>query len=110
MAAVEILVPMTVFACIFGVFYVFFTTRNKERLAMIDKGANPDIFAARRSRWGIKIGLMAMGIATGVLMGQMIAHFSIMDEEPATLSMIFLWAGAGLVLEHFLAKKEEKNV
>ena len=111
--AAEILVPFITFATIFGVLYVFLTTRNKERLAMIEKGADPNIFAGKRSRWGIKIGLMSMGIATGILMGQMIGHFSIMDTEPAAVSMAFLWAGAGLVLDHFLAKKEareEKNV
>ncbi len=109
MILVEILIPMTVFATIFGVLYVFLTTRNKERMAMIEKGADPSIFAARRTRLGIKIGLLAMGVALGILMGQMITHLTSMDEEPATMSMIFLWAGAGLVLEHFLAKKESND-
>jgi fucose 4-O-acetylase-like acetyltransferase len=103
---VEILVPFIIFATIFGVLYTFLITRNKERLAMIEKGADPSIFAQRRSRIGLKIGLLSMGIAIGVLMGQMIAHLTSMQEEPATISMIFLWAGAGLVLEHFLAKKD----
>jgi fucose 4-O-acetylase-like acetyltransferase len=103
---VEILIPMTVFATIFGVLYVFLMTRNKERLAMIEKGADPAVFAQQKSRLGIKIGLLAIGIALGVLMGQMITHFSTMEEEPATISMIFLWAGIGLVVEHFLARKE----
>lgn len=106
--AVEILIPLIVFSTIFGVLYTFLTTRNKERLAMIEKGADPSIFSIQRKRLGIKIGLIAMGIATGVLMGQLIAHLTTMDEEPATISMIFLCAGAGLVLDHYLAKKEEK--
>lgn len=104
--AVEILIPLIVFSTIFGVLYTFLTTRNKERLAMIEKGADPSIFSTQRKRLGIKIGLLAMGIATGVLMGQFLAHLTTMDEEPATISMIFLWAGAGLVLEHYLAKKD----
>ena len=104
--AVEILIPLIVFSSIFGVLYTFLTTRNKERLAMIEKGADPSVFSIQRKRLGIKIGLLAMGIATGVLMGQLIAHLTTMDGEPATISMIFLWAGAGLVLDHYLAKKE----
>lgn len=109
--AVEILVPFIVFASIFGILYTFLITRNKERLAMIEKGADPSIFAQQRTRLGVKIGLLAMGIAIGVLMGQFIQHVSSMDTEPATFAMIFLWAGAGLVLEHYLAKKEDaKNV
>ena len=105
---VDILVPMTTFATIFGILYVFLTTRNKERLAMIEKGADASIFTQRRTRNGIKLGLIAIGVAMGILMGQMLAHLSNMDEEPATLSMIFLWAGIGLVVEHYLAKKESK--
>ena len=26
---------------IFGIFYLYFTTRNKERMALIEKGMNP---------------------------------------------------------------------
>ncbi|MCH2229458.1 MAG: hypothetical protein MK105_03865 [Crocinitomicaceae bacterium] len=107
--AVEILIPFIVFSTIFGVLYTFLTTRNKERLAMIEKGADPSTFATQRKRLGIKIGLLAIGIATGVLFGQMIAHLTNMDQEPATISMIFLWAGAGLVLEHYLAKKDSEE-
>lgn len=104
--AVEILVPFIVFMTIFGVLYVFMTTRNKERLAMIEKGADPSLFAQRKTRAGIKLGMLAIGVALGILVGQMIAHFSIMDAKPATMSMIFLFAGVGLVLEHFLSKKD----
>lgn len=106
---VEILIPFVFFATVFGVLYTFLITRNKERLAMIEKGADPSIFAQRRTRIGLKLGLLAMGIAIGVLMGQMIVHLTSMEKEPATFSMVFLWAGAGLVLEHFLAKKEENK-
>ena len=106
---VEILIPFVFFARVFGVLYTFLITRNKERLAMIEKGADPSIFAQRRTRIGLKLGLLAMGIAIGVLMGQMIVHLTSMEKEPATFSMVFLWAGAGLVLEHFLAKKEENK-
>lgn len=106
---VEILIPLVFFATVFGVLYTFLVTRNKERLAMIEKGAEPQIFTQRRTRVGIKLGLLSMGIAIGVLMGQMIVHLTSMDEEPAIFSMVFLWAGAGLVLEHYLAKKEENK-
>lgn len=104
--AAEILIPISMFTCMFGVLYVFLTTRNKERLAMIDKGADPSIFAQRKTRIGIKLGLLAIGVALGILMGQMVTHFTSMNEEPAVTSMIFLFSGVGLVVEHFLAKME----
>lgn len=52
--AVEILIPLIVFSTIFGVLYTFLTTRNKERLAMIEKGADPSVFYTQRKRLGIK--------------------------------------------------------
>ena len=103
---VDVLIPVSMFLAVFGVLYVFLTTRNKERLAMIEKGADPSVFAQRKTRSGIKLGLLAIGVAIGVLMGQAVRHLTGMDEEPAMMSMIFLFAGSGLVLEHFLAKKE----
>lgn len=102
----EILVPMTVFACIFGVLFVFFTTRNKERMLMIEKGADPSIFHRSYKRFGIKVGLMAMGVALGILVGQLISHLTKMHLDEATFSMIFLFGGLGLVVDHFLAKKD----
>lgn len=108
MMLVEVLVPMIVFATIFGVLFIFFTTRNRERLAMIEKGVDPSIFTTTLSRIGIKVGLLAVGISLGILLSQLIIHVTNMDEELATISMIFLFAGAGLVLEHFLAKKEKQ--
>ena len=108
---VEILIPIvsmiTVFGTIFGVLYLFLTTRNRERMAMIEKGADPTIFARPNYRIGIKIGLMAIGISLGVMLGQLIGHMTSMDRETATFSMIFRCAGSGLVLEHFLSKKEK---
>lgn len=104
-----ILIPMTFFLVTFGIMYVFFTTRNKERLAMIEKGADPSIFQRKHNRSGIKLGLLAIGVAIGVLMGQMIAHFTQMDIEAASVSMSFLCGGFGLVLEHYLARKENKE-
>lgn len=106
--AVEILVPLSFFLTMFGIIYVVFSTRNRERLAMIEKGVNPQDFVEGRKRFGIRIGLLSMGIATGILLGQLIAHTTKMDIEPATFSMIFLFGGLGLVVDHFLAKKDTK--
>lgn len=106
MHAIEILIPISFFITSFGIVYVIFSTRNRERLAMIEKGLSPEIFAEKRKRFGIRIGLLSMGIAIGILMGQLIAHTTKMDIEPATFSMIFLFGGLGLVVDHLMAKKE----
>lgn len=104
----EVLIPITMFAAIFGILYVFLMTRNKERLAMIDKGADAGIFNKRLNRVGLKLGLLLAGIALGILMGQLLAINTSIIEEAAMFSMIFLFAGIGLIAEHFISKKEDK--
>jgi hypothetical protein len=105
---VEIIIPLIVFSTMFGALYMYLTTRNRERMAMIEKGIDPGIFKPKFNRLGIKLGLLAIGIAIGVMLGQLIHHTTGMYTEAATFSMIFLFAGIGLVFDHFLAKKESK--
>ena len=40
----ELIIIPIIFGAIFGVFYLYFSTRNKERLALIEKGADASIF------------------------------------------------------------------
>ena len=40
----EVIIMGIIFGSIFGVFYLYFSTRNKERLALIEKGADASIF------------------------------------------------------------------
>lgn len=105
--AVEILIPFSFFLTLFGIIYVVVTARNRERLAMIEKGVNPADFVEQRRRLGIRLGLLCIGISLGILAGQMIGHFTMMSRGPATFSMIFLFGGLALVIEHFLSRKEK---
>jgi len=105
----EVLIPMTMFGAIFGVLYVFLTTRNKERLAMIEKGIDAKLLTAKKSRMGLKIGLLAIGVSVGILFGQLLTLNTDLPEEAAMPSMIFLFAGLGLVADHFISKKEDKK-
>jgi hypothetical protein len=105
----EFLIPITFFLAIFGIVYVVISARNRERLAMIEKGVSPSSFMenTHRKRTSIRLGMLSVGIALGILAGQMIGHFTIMHREPATFSMIFLFGGLALVVEHYLAKKDK---
>ena len=86
----EILIPIVLFISIFGIFYVFFTTRNKERLAMIDKGADPAIFKSQYSfrRTSVRIGMFLVGVALGILMGNILESYTTLAEEVSYFSMI----------------------
>ena len=46
----EILIPLSLFAAIFGMVYLYYTTRNKERLALIEKGADSSFLILRANQ------------------------------------------------------------
>lgn len=99
------------FATVFGIMYVYYTTRNKERLALIEKGADASLFktgAESRFSWGklsLKIGMLAIGIALGILAGAILTNSGVLHEDINFSSMIFLFGGISLVLFYFVDRK-----
>jgi hypothetical protein len=104
-----IFVPLAFFALVFGSLYIYYTTRNKERLALIEKGASPELFktnAANSGHRSFKLGLFCIGIGLGIIAGYFLSEAG-MQEESAYFSMIFLFGGIALVISFFLIKKYE---
>ena len=104
-----VLATLIVFGTCFAVLYVFFTTRNKERLALIEKGADATLFKSGpgKNMFGtaiLNIALLAIGIGIGVLIASYL-QMSGMDEEVAFGSMIFICGGLGLLAGFFASRK-----
>lgn len=100
MEAGEVMIPVAFFGVIFGIFYLYLSTRNKERLALIEKGADASIFnlGKRGSSWKvviINLAFLLMGIGLGTLIGTIIEEYTTLGEG-AIAAVIFLMAGAGL--------------
>lgn len=106
---VAIMFFLTFFGSLFGVLYFYFTTRNRERLALIEKNADPALFKVEPSnvfkKFSIKIGMLLMGGGFGVLVGNILTVSTRLEEPVAYISMIFMFAGAGLILSYFFARK-----
>ncbi len=108
----ELLTVLIVFSSIFGIIYVWISTRNKERMAMIEKGADASLFATKKRSFTnitLKIGMLAVGIGLGVLAGSLIANYTTLRPQVAFPSMIFLFGGLFLVGNAFLEKKQSEN-
>jgi hypothetical protein len=106
---VAIMFFLTFFGAIFGVMYFYYTTRNRERLAIIEKNADPSILRIEPTnvfkKFSIKLGMLFIGGGLGVLVGNILTVATRLEEPVAYLSMIFVFAGAGLILSYFVARK-----
>lgn len=111
----EILIVLIIFGSVFGIFYLFITTRNKERMLMIEKGFDPALFHKKVQRgpgpftyWTLKIGMLAVGVAFGIIVGNSINPI----REEIIASSVFFFAGLFLIINFFLErmiwKKDEK--
>jgi len=99
-------------AVIFGVSYVYYTTRNRERMALIEKNGDPSILRSQSNGGfrllAIKLGMLMMGIGLGILFGSILDATTILKEEVAYFSMIFIFGGAGLFASYFVGRKLQK--
>ena len=110
----EVVVLAVIFGTIFGIAYLYFSTRNKERMALIEKGADASIFVKGKAHaapiWKVLIlnlSLLLMGIGIGIFIAS-ILHYSLgVVEEVAFPGTILLMAGVGLFAGFTLTKKLE---
>ncbi len=103
-----IFITAIVFGFIFGVFYIF--VRKKERLTLIEKGADASVFISKKRNQSLtfKFGMLFIGVAIGILLGNILEVTTELQEEVAYFSMIFLFGGCALVINHFLERKHDK--
>ena len=103
----EILIPISAFAMTFGIVYLFFTTRNRERLALIEKGADANIFTTKegRSFGSLRFGLLLVGLALGMFIGNILAETTALDDDAMIFSMMFLFGGGALLASFAIERK-----
>ena len=102
------LTPIFVLAIIFGFIYAIFylNIRRKERMALLEKGADPAIFQEPKTekQHSLRYGLFLIGLAVGILMGNVLEVSTSLGREASYFSMVFLFGGIALVLSHFIGR------
>ena len=105
---VPIILFISFFGSIFGIAYVAITARNKERLALIEKGLDASIFQTQETHGrynALKWGLVIIGVGVGLIMGNIFDANGIMDEEVSYFAMVLVFGGSALLLYYLLIRK-----
>lgn len=100
------------FATAFGIVYIVFSTRHRERMNMIDKGMDPQLAKpVPDGRRAMRNGLFMVGIGLGLLTGWIIQHVILgPDSEnplPFFIGVAVCGGAALMVYYHFYGRKHE---
>lgn len=94
-----VLLVILVLLTIFGIVYIYVSSKSKERLALIEKGMDPNL--AKSDFW-IQVGIIAAGSALGLIVADILP-----GKYGPLVAIIF--AGAGLVIYNLIRKRKIKN-
>lgn len=80
---------------------------NEERMAMIDKGLDPSLFAKkpRTTSGALRASLLLMGAGTGLLLGYFL-DVQFRMQEVGYFSMLLILGGAGLGAAYLIEEKK----
>ena len=105
-----IIITIGFFALIVLSLYFYFRARNKERMALIEKGGDLSKFYKKpNGNRLMKIGLFFVGLAVGLLVAFLLTVVSSINGVVAYFSMILLFGGLSLILYYPVSAKYLKK-
>lgn len=111
----DMLIPVSFFLMIFGIFYLMYSTRNRERLALIEKGVDASIFMKGRREstpmWKVFIlnfALLLIGSGVGIFIALLITTYTELNDGAVYPSVIITMAGVGLLVGFSKSKDFDK--
>jgi predicted MFS family arabinose efflux permease len=104
----DVLVPLGAFTMIVAIVYIL--ARRKERLTLIQHGADASILKMdKSSNSSLKFGLLMVGVALGILLGNVISEITSVQEEVAYFSMTLICGGISLLIYYGMMKKHDQD-
>ena len=101
-----IISSVTLFAMIFGIRYL----RNKENMALIEKGIDPKLGENRPAPYrSLKNGLLLLGAGVGLLLAFMLDSYILPHQDKNAFlyfAFIAIGGGIGLIYSYRIEKKE----
>lgn len=111
-----ILVPLSFFLMVFGIVYLIYSTRNRERLALIEKGVDASIFLEGKTKgvpaWKIfivNLAFLLIGGGVGIFIALLITTYTSLEDDAVYPSIIFIMSGVGLLIGFRTAKDLDKE-
>lgn len=114
-----LIVALAVTLPIIGLFVMLVYLRrmeNSEKLAMIEKGVDPSLFANKKKNTSgsLRIALLFVGIGLGFVAGHIwhevkYSGFGMGGNPIPYFSMIFVFGGLGLLTSYFIEEKKNKE-
>lgn len=104
-----IVITSAVMAAIVLSLFYFFKVRNKERMAMIEKGIYKFEAPKKSPVRSLKYGLFFAGIGIGIFFGHILATYTNVDEVASYFSMILLFGGLSFILSYIIEQRKEKS-
>jgi hypothetical protein len=103
---VPILIPLGLFAMIFGIVYL----HKREKMAMIERGMDPRRYKPQSAPYqNLKWGLLLMGSGLGLFLAFLLektAFANTDDTDVIYFALIAIFGGIGLFLSYRIEKKE----
>jgi hypothetical protein len=100
-------IVITLALALFGISYYYFTTRYKERLALIEKGLSPTAFTQPIGYLPLilLLGILSMGIALGIAAGAVLSVLPLPGSQHYAYPLaIFFFLGLSLVVAYYILK------
>ena len=104
-----ILITVSIAAAIVLSLYFYYKARNKERMAMIEKGMYKFEATRKSPMRGLKFGLLLLGIGIGIFAGYIIDTYLGIVSGAAYFSMMLLFGGLSFVLSYYIEEKRYKE-
>lgn len=95
-------------AIVLGIYYTV-KARNKERMALIEKGVDiSEIYRKKENRKGFfKFGMILIGIAIGMVFAVILSQINLMPDVAAYFSMILLFGGISILVANYLIAQKK---
>jgi len=101
----ELVIVPVLFGTIFGIFYLFISSRHKERMALIEKGTDASIFYSAKTSKSrylpviiLNFAILLGSIGLAIFIGALLKRNYDVEDSVAYPGTIFLISGIGMYI------------